>query len=484
MKKYTLLMSLALVALLAVGASANISTTVTGTVGVYGQYDQSNDFTARGLLHARLAISNVRGMDIEVDFGHIVDHGRDNPADRRSWSEFDTDPFNPAARPLQLNIEAARVIVDGAYWPGGPEVRTVIGRQRINWNNLVASDSDDSRLRGTAFLVEGLDLGGISLDFAHMYQHDNPDRVNMMRARADLDVVNLTGIVVGRDDTVDADARAMDLALVANVDPADGIAVDGVVARDGQSEDLHYRLNATLSTIENFTLKGSFWSTDANFNPRYRHHNWADGELTKTNNSGVRQDEAAAFSVTAETTQGGIDLAGTFASAGRHSDADFRRSLMELSAATSVQDFDLSASYALTRESGADDHTKIELGAGTELASWRLEYEGVIETDEEMKNALSARTTLDTAIAEGINLSGKVTLQKDANVETKFEADAEWRAPNGIGLGLHYANYDRARELNKGNTDTLRHNGVAVAPIGAEGEADGFYVTASYVVKF
>lgn len=485
MRKYTILLSLALVALLAVGAAAqSINTTVTGKVGVYGQYDQEDHFTARGLLYARLAISNVRGVNVEVDFGNVAEHGRSNEADRRSWSSFGNDLFAPT-EPLNLNIEAARVIVEGAYWPGGPEVKTTIGRQRINWNSVVASDSNNSRLRGNAFLVEGLDLGGIALDFAHMYQLDQPDRVNLLRARANLDVVDLTGIVVGREDTVDPAERAMDLAVLAKVEPADGISVDGIVARDGQSEELHYRLNATLETIENFTLKGSFWSTGEDFNPRYRHHNWADSELTKTNNSGVRQDEATAFSVTAETTQGGIDLSATFASAGKHSDANYRRSFLEVGAETKVQDFDVSATYELTQETGSNDNSKITLGLGTDLASVRVDYEGVIETDKDMVNSIAAKTTIDTVIAEGINLSGKVTLDpNDADFETRIEADAEWRAPNGIGLGLHYANYNRAFRLNKGNTDTLRHNGVSVIKVGDDSEADGFYVTASYVVEF
>lgn len=507
MKRLSILVSVALVALLSTGAfAANLNTDFGGMIGYELRYDQHDGLVSRGLFDTRITVTGESGA-VKVDFGvgtNYTPGGQTNFAHRNGWLNFTEHRlFQGDSAALSLKVQRANVTLKGPLFKNGQDVETAVGRFNFNWNPVVASNEAiagaDAGLSGgplshaTGVQLLGVEAGPLTVDLAHFYLNwgsvngENTDRPTFVRVKGNLDVVEVTGIVVNHEHSASpgvAEDRVTDFVVTAGLAPADGVKLNATYGSNGENDTSHYKIEGELATIPNLTLTGSFWSTDDGFAPRYGHRNQAD--RWGTNNRSVREDEAGGYKIGASTTQGGVDLSVSYAAVGKHTDANFSATRTEASAKTTVSDFDLSASYKLDTETGANDTSEITLGAGTDFDAVRVDYEGVLKTGENMKNAIKASTTLDTILADGVNLSGKVTLQQDASdgVDTKFEFDAEWKAPNGIGLGLHYANYSRAQALNKGDTDTLRHNGVPVTEIGPNDTPDGFYVTASYTTTF
>src|SRR5690606_5982839 len=115
--------------------------------------------------------------------------------------------------------------------------------------------------------------------------------------------------------------------------------------------------------------------------------------------------------ISASTVQGGITFDASYGRVGKHSDADWQTTRTMLGAKTKVSNFDLNGSVQIDTETGKDNVQTVKFGASTNLSGVTVAYEGESKTNQNMKNAISAKTTVDTIFADGVNISGKVTLQ-------------------------------------------------------------------------
>jgi len=91
---------------------------------------------------------------------------------------------------------------------------------------------------------------------------------------------------------------------------------------------------------------------------------------------------------------------------------------------------------------------------------------------------IASRTVTVSQLGGDVTLRGNI---RNRSGNTDFGADATWKAPNGLTLGLHYANYDRVSDWNGNLGDGNLAEGV---DLGQPGQADGFAITAGYQLNF
>jgi hypothetical protein len=482
MKKFTILLSLALVAMLSSVGFAQLNTDITGSFETEIVYNDG--LSASGVVKAELKATT--GNDrVVIALGTVASVTGDD--------SFLADPFNPAASNLVLNITNAKVILNGAWFEGGPEVTTTIGRHNVSYSPWVASHQSrtfnqpgvmssgnpgHSTLGRNGIEVSGLDLGPLSLSVYHgwsapnesasygpdptyvsagpfdpapeiflgwnyRYGQDNP---TAFRVQGDLAVLGLDVVVVRRQELVDIPTGAensphadrdhvMDFSITGTVAPSDGVDVKAVVAQDGQNSTSAYRVDVELTTIPDITLDAAIFSAAEDFMPRY-------AQWTRNNNINNQRYTAfwidqqgrahSGFSIGGKTTQSDVELYGSYESVNRSDNAN--RTVTKGGASTSVQNFDVSVDVTLTNAFVTNaSTTKTEVGVGTDLAAVRVDYKGTIETGADVKNEITASTTQNLVFASAVKIQGKVVLQ---GTDTKTAADAGWTAPNGIDLNV------------------------------------------------
>lgn len=430
-------MGLVLVMGLAVPAAAGVSTDITGKV--YGKVEYTEDgLSGKGKVETKIALSAGSEGAIKA----VLDIG--------AWEankEVDFGKGLSASEDLKLAVNSAYVETTGAWFKGAADTTTKIGRFEMNYNDWVAAISGSSEKkdntdkdRGTQDGIEvaGIDLGGLSLAVANAWV--KPEyQASVVSAAFSLDVVDVAAAVLSGRRT-DVDESHLDFAVEATVTPVDGVSVTAEFAHDGKPEEDNnaYKVSGTLSTIDNLTLSASVWNTGAKFNPEFAR--WADGD-----DDGEEFDHATKFTtdnsgyeVKVNTTQSGIDLGLTYKNEAKaNGDDDVQTT--EVSAGTSLADTNLKGTVTIKSN---EDNPKFVLEASRAFGGINGSYKLTREHDEKMTHEIAADTTVDTPVADGVKLEVKAKLLPEgSDPATELDADASWTAPNGIKLGLHYANY-------------------------------------------
>jgi len=330
-------------------------------------------------------------------------------------------------------------------------VTTKLGRFSTNQNNWVGNFA-----RRDAVLVSGVMVGPADLYFYHGWPNTT-STIASIGGSVDIDVVELGGIFVSHGAP---GAKNVDYAVSVGVAPADGVSVTAEYASDGVNDDTAWKLSGDLGTLDNFGINASVWSTGQDFKPTYRHNtNREDLEMDRTWTSRPTAWGDAwiqsGFSVGVNTTQGGLPLELTYKSG------------------TIFNNTDAQVPVVYRGE------TMMSFGVGTTLADIDTDVVYTkVANDDAVIDVIGSKKLGVAVLGGDVDLTGRVRLQSG---NTNFAGDAVWKAPNGITLGLHYANYDRVMDWNHNFANTNLAEGI---DIGVPTQADGLAVTAGYQLNF
>lgn len=380
MKKLATLITAALVLSLAVPAFAAVD--VGGKVGTKFTLEKndSDEWELKG--------------DAAVELETKISTGGGNPVKAvvqlTPWElnsgEFDDDD-NPVGdlgdahkpkEPVAIGIDKAWIETEGAFWHGGPSVRTRLGDVNIEWDQFVGHLGDK---RGVT--VEGIEVGPVTADAFYTWHND--DRPMGLAVRGTVEGVDLQGMLVKR-------GSENNLMVGAGLEVMPGVDVNAKMALDAERRHL-YRLEANAdSLIEGIKLTVGYRGADEAFDPMYTNRWDGTDELYDLRNG---------FNIAAETEQSGFRIKG---------------------------DYD-----DPTGEANVNVSRDLEL-AGFAVAG---EYNAKIRRDEDVEHTVKASTTVDLIPQlQGLALSGQVKLQ-GGNID--YEAAADYAAPNGINFGAKYA---------------------------------------------
>lgn len=352
----------------------------------------------------------------------------------------DLDTFGSSI--INLYVDSAYLEAEGPWWVGGPSVITRIGRHNVSYSDWVAH-----RVGHNGIGISGLQLGQLAIDAYAGWTED--DRPVALRARADLDVFEVDTTFVDRRA---GSGRVTDLVAHLNIDLLEDVRLLATVARDGEHEVFAYRGEANLGPFSGVDVDFAVWSTPEEFAPRYANYG-AENPVFTADSRGVK--------VGASTVWSGIQLRGAVSDLGRVSDPNWKQRIYSVDGETNLEGFDVSFGFAHENLNGVTART-IEVGVARELAGILLGYTGKLRSGEPLESVVTASTTRNLPIFGDVDLSGRVRVK--SGTDTQVDASAKWQAPNGINLGLHYANYEL----------------TGIRP----GNADGFYATAGYVLQF
>ncbi len=391
-----------------------------------------------------------------------------------------------------MDLLDAYVDVQGPVLSGVSESTLRIGRFDDEINSWIGDLGRREAARAQ------FDLGPASVHAYHGWLNAD-QRLMGISASATVDIVELSGAYLAFRDNDPAaiaagqDANA-DYAVAATVTPSEGVSVTAEYANNGERKQTNgtvwgdsagaWKISGELATIDNLTLRASTWSTDDDFRPVYRKYavkesllmdrRWTDD----ASRGGADWGDfymATGFSVGASTVQGGLPI-----------DVDFRSgTIFEDNLPVQLELGNPALGAPAKVSLGAPEYASYYgkamnvLGVGTTISEIDLGLTYTSIEDHDAVTDLSASRVLPVAALGGdVTLKGNVRLQGD---DTNFGADATWAAPNGLTLGLHYANYDRVLDWGHNNSEDNLSEGVN---LGVPGEADGFGVTAGYQLNF
>lgn len=347
--------------------------------------------------------NNVRGV-IELDALRFNSF-RDSKKDKLEDGSFGEYPSLEA--PV---ISKAWLETEGAFWNGGPEVRTRVGDVKVNWNRLVGHTGDQQGVT-----VEGIEAGPVEM--RGFYTVTGNDRPMGIQARADLMGLLLDGMVVYESDV------GSEMAVQGAAEIVEGIGVDGYVALDAENNTL-YRMNTTIDTVPGVTLLAG-----------YRANNDFAAQYSDIGNKKPEDDafdEHTGFNVGIETVQGGVTLA---------ADYDDPTDTVTARAETTIEETDVWASTKLVER----EMTETKFGAKRvfPIAGMNIhgEYEGKLKADKPTRHVLKANTKLNMiSELEGLGVNAEVAV--DGSELAHWKAGAKYSAPNGFDLGANYHSVD------------------------------------------
>jgi len=459
-KKLVLSTVLAMALAIPVGANAAADLTVTGDTTIrtaYGQHDDDN-YEIMGSWRTRA------NLDMRVNKGdNISAYARYR---LRSNGFQDFGGTGDLQNPLEGNVLEAYVDYKGPWFAGSPSVTTRIGRFESRSAAGSVHDWVADVTRRDGIRVSGIQLGGAEFGLYHGWNGDSEDTFAFIDGSFSVDMVELNGVFTTTNDRATS-TRHNDWAVNAVVTPSEGIEIGADYARDGEHDANAWKLTGEIATGSNLTFNASVWNTGDAFYPERRraaHTERLDfsrtSDGTGANGRGRAWGDpwiARGFSVGVETNQAGLPIEVSYKS-GTIFDATNLRPQ--------------SAPFASRNMSVIGFGTTI-VGIGADLA-----YTTIEDVDPITDLILTKKVT-GLPIAGDVNLKGVVRMQSGS--DARFGGDATWSAPNGLTLGLHYANYDRMRDWNHDFDNDDISEGIDIGPAG---EADGFAVTAGYQLNW
>ena len=353
-----------------------------------------------------------------------------------SGFDDDGDPEDPFENPpslialSDLSIKKAWIETQGAYWNGGPAVSTRLGDVDVKWNDYVGY-LDERR----GITVQGLPVGPSLVSAFYAWDTDDDTRPYGVSASANIEGVDLSGILVRKADETN-------YAFGAGMSVMPGIDVKGALALDGQSKML-YRAEATAEgLIEGVKVTAAYRHADEDFRPAYTipaededgdtigtGHDIAD----RNHEDNVNYDLRTGFSVSAETTQSGVHMVASY---------DQPTEVAKFKADTEVQGFKLAGEAKM--RSGKVEKTELEVGKNLTLAGFDVEtnYKAVIKPGNDVEHKISAESKTDLiAQLQGLSLAGEVKL---VGSDVSWNTSAKYTAPNGLNLGAKYDSVEGA----------------------------------------
>lgn len=447
MKRLSVLMSFVLIMALAV-APAFASTEITGKVSVDVRWEPDLDDLGKGKLTAEGVI------DTEVVTSIGSDGAIKAVLDVSAFATGDDDiKFGNGFKAIgdKLEIKAAYIETTGSWFKGTAPATTRLGRFGTSINPWIADFGDKDSVR-----VEGLELGGADMTLYYAWspavdadegrrhlvdglEWDVPEShiIGAVSADFSIDIVDLTGTYVRTVSDNDL-ATSTNYALNAALTPADGIGLelDYVVSdredlpNDGNSA---WKFTGTLETLPEIGLKAEVWNTGQNFDPFYPELEGDDDEKEAVKFATDRKG----YKLTLDTTQAGIDFELSYEDVDEVESGDHIETVTKLSGSTDIQGTGIKATIT---NKDIEDNMKFELELTRSFGIVNGLYKLEIDHDSTTTHTVEADWAMDTFIADDVEFFVGVELPEGKDAQ--LDLDVAWQAPNGISLGLHYANYD------------------------------------------
>lgn len=442
MKKSTILLSLALLLALSAGAFAALSTNITGWVEtdiVYKKDDPietpDNPFYLQARMRGRvqLTMGSTNNANPKVTISMAT------AANETAWINLKDALTRNTNMPF--NITGIQMVATGAWWKGGPELTTSIGSFNRNWSHYGAY-----RLGRNIIEVDGLSVGPVKVTGLYAYT-ENESRYNKtagntfaLRGSGTIDPVQFNAYFVNYGPQTDADARYNQFAVDAKVTPVSGVDLSGVFGYEEKNKGITYKAEAKVTTIPNLTLTGLVRATDDKYNPAHTE--------THADHRVWWQDEML-LRVGAETTQAGVKLNGSVERKTDYAGND-PTNKFTVGASTTISGvgdagLNLGGSVELTRRPDNTSSTKTVIDASTAISNVNVTYKGTIETDKEMINDVTVKTTVNLFFADNVTLEGRVIFDENQSKDhhkLRYGARANWRLPNGLDIWVGYANWN------------------------------------------
>ncbi len=358
---------------------------------------------------------------------------------------LDLDPSN-------FRLEKAYIETDGAFWHGGPEATTRFGNLDVNYGPF-------STVKGKyGISVSDMNAGPVSISSFYGIPTEDQKSVQGMHANLGMDNVTAGASIIH-------DWENLHAVLDGAVRPMDNLLVGGVIATQFDLEaeedtteptamDLLLAAGAQYQVMDNLSVHGGYKQVSEDWKPAYiadkakndQGQNWV--HETARNNSG--------FYAGVVTEQSGILLAADY-------DQMFEEAI--LSAATDIEGYNLNVETVLAVNS--EDGIKTEstnLGVKKDFAIMRgldvnAKYNGEWIPGNGLIHTLGATTKLGFVPAiDGLKLNSEVTM---ADFDTiGYEVGADFKAPNGVELGIKHVGGNYADESIQ--TGTTAKAGIAV----------------------
>lgn len=473
MRRLTLILSLATLMALLVSAAAfaaNISvSSVIGFRTVFGESSKSDldayEFKAQRRLYSSMYFRGSKGP-VSATVRYYIQSLRGSSA-TDGWVDLDSSNWGSLSL-ANSDLVDAYLDFKGEIIPGLPGGTLRIGRFSTNQNGWIADFS-----RRNAVMLSGVKLGPATLTFYQAMKGTNT-RATMVKATGKIDIVDLTAVYVGHSnlasDTTKKNEARTDLLFGATVTPNRDMKITAEVATNGKEASLDqdpamaWKVSGELNSIPNFKLRASTWSTDTDFRPDHFARLSVENLRARTIETGGARPGSmwgdpwmeTGFSVGVTTTQVGLPF-----------DVDVKiGTIFESNVPGSGN-----GAYA--------GEEMIVASVGTTVAQIKTNATVTMIGDHDPVIDLVGERSVRVGLLNGnVNLRGIVRLIDE---DTNFAADAIWDAPNGLKLGLHYANYDRGTNWNHNTTTNDLSEGIDV---GKAGKADGFSITAGYQLSF
>lgn len=441
MKRLSILLSLALVLAFSVGAMASLSTNITGWVETDLVYKKDNPIEQpenpmylqarmRGRVQLTMGSTNNANPKVTISMA--------TAANETAWINL-KDALTRNTN-MTFNISGINMVATGPLWKNGPELTTTIGSTNRNWSHYGAY-----RLGRNIIEVDGLSVGPVKVTGLYAYTQAEA-RYNKaagntaaLRLSGTINPITFNAYVTNYGPQTDADNRHNNFAVDAKMSPVAGVDLSGVFGYDGKNEGMTYKAEATIKTIENFTITGLVRATDDKYNPAH----------TDTN-ANARQwwPNEQVYKVTAATNQGGVDLSGSFQRATNYAGENATNTI-EGKASTTIaglgNGLKVGGTVTVTNKPDNTSTTKTVLDASTTVSTVTLTYKGTIETDKEMVNDIKAETKLNLPFADNVTLLGQVIFDENQakdHHKLKYGARLNWRLPNEMDIWVGYANFN------------------------------------------
>ncbi|MDI6870127.1 MAG: hypothetical protein QME79_01995 [Bacillota bacterium] len=356
-------------------------------------------------------------------------------------------------------IRAMYLQTTGAFWNGGPEATTTIGTIGIMESPFVG---DLGSRRGIK--VEGLKLGplgveafyapagGFSRTFYFNEDYQNPqtrvknvDSVTGTQLTARFSRLSLGANIVR---SVVTGEEKPEMAFTAAWSPGANLALDGYVIRD-RNEKHVVRVNGAYGVNPNLTLTASYRQADEEINPLYptRYDANGDGFLTTDEwVDSVNNRKFAAFdnrtgpAVGADLRVAGVHVNGSYDWATTSTDPNH---VARMAADTTLAGFKLRG--AVKYVGGDLDRAQWGAERDFDLAGLKVRsaYTGERYSDQVVSHEVRAATTLDLLQpVKGLTLDARYKVFEEpegmAELVDEFEANARYRAPNGMTFGIRH----------------------------------------------
>jgi len=453
MKKLTAIVSLLLVMALAMPAYAalNIKGKIAARTALAENANEEFQFQGQGEVDFYIS-GNVSNGPVRADINYEFRTGGWGALGSSGNNGFSGTDTSDANRVLD-----AYLTFTGPYLPGGKNLTTRIGRFN---NNVTANGLGiiGNMGRRDWLRISGIGLGPATLQLHYGYE-STTKTIAAIDGTANIDVLTISGMVVRTDANINTQNNEdTDYAVRVVAKPTSDISLQVDYAVDGQAGGADpytaWSVGGTLSSIENLTLTAKTWTTADEFLPEWRQNNGNYETLLRDRRTPDRQANigdpyiAKGFSVGVDTVQAGLPIkasvkTGTvFGAAGLPAAqvAYAGKKITVLDASTTIAQFGVALQYTTIQD----------FDPVTDVIVTR-KFPGLFVGD------------VDTRVA----------VRFGNGSDPEYSADATWKAPNGLNLGLHYANYDRLVD-EKGTTGWFGPN------IGATGKADGFAISAEY----